>query len=252
MTIDSISTRRPDLSAATLDAPAADIDLMPMSDRLEFLRCLSDIHGAALGGADSWRRLEGVVQFFGNAGLGEPGSWLSRVNATVLEAVERGIAIAIDPGADDFGNPGARAWADYLALVAVTPEPNAVARAWSWARRVSVDQGKRWAQGHGVEPTPVETRFLLIADLGNFAVANRAAVDIAVTYAGLLGPSLADIDHRGIDRLFDLGDAEATRRGCEIAYAAAIIDPRATCDRQEHRLLPVLGAMLDMLAGHHS
>ncbi|PXX53897.1 hypothetical protein DFR70_12618 [Nocardia tenerifensis] len=237
--------------AAALDTTAAEIDLMSMSERREVLRSLGDHHGAALGAADSWRRLEGVVAFFEEADLGEPGSWISRVNATVIEAVQRGIVLAADPAADDFGNPGSRAWADYLAVVTGgAPEPNAAARAWSWARRVAIDHGKRWAAAHGTTPSPVQARFLMLADLGSLAVAHRTVMDAVLAYAGLLGPSLADIDPAVVDRLCDPADVDAARRACKIAYAAAIFEPRATCHAQEHRLVPMVRGLLDMLAGH--
>ncbi|WP_280262536.1 hypothetical protein [Nocardia wallacei] len=257
MASDSIATRLPDLAAddytaEVLDLTAHDIDGMAMSDRLEFVRVLGH-HGQQLGAADAWRRLEGVVAFFDAAGLGAPGTWLSRVNAKILEAVARGIVITDDAGADDYGNPGARAWADYLALFTAGPsvgEPNAAAAAWSWARRVSVDAGRRWASHCGAEPTAHEQRFLVIADACNLAVAHRPMLDLLVTYAGVLGPSLAGIDPAIVDRLCDPADADTARRGCEIAYAAATLNPDAACGTQEHRLLPVIRGMLDALATH--
>ncbi|WP_280382925.1 hypothetical protein [Nocardia wallacei] len=252
MTSDSISTRTPDLAADALDTTAHDIDRMPMDDRLEFVRALGR-HGRELGAADATPRLEGVVAFFGSAGLAGPGSWLSRVNASILEAVARGIVVTTDPGADDYGNPGARAWADYLRLFTSgrsAVEPNTAARAWSWARRVSVDAGTRWAADCGTEPTPVEQRFVTIADVCTLAIAHRPVLDLLVTYAGVLGPSLAGIDRAIVDRLCDPADAETARRGCEIAYAAANLNPDATCGTQEHRLLPLIRGMLDVLAIH--
>ncbi|GAB2709413.1 hypothetical protein [Nocardia thraciensis] len=239
--------RTPRLDLAPLDATAHDIDLMSMADRVELLRALGD-HARGFGAADAWRRLEGVVTFFAAADLGAPGSWLSRVNATLVEAVGRGTAVAADPEADDHGNPGARAWADYLLLFGgvVPVEPNAAAAAWSWARRVSVDAGTRWARQCGAEPTAAEQRFLTIADVANLAVVHRPVLDLAVTYAGLLDPSLAGIDPGIVDRLCDPADADTTRRGCQIAYTAALLEPQ-TMRASVQRLAPVIRGMLDTL-----
>ncbi|MFI9508641.1 hypothetical protein [Nocardia sp. NPDC052566] len=181
----------------------------------------------AFGAGQRWRNLEGVMTFFRDAGLGRPGTWVSMVNAGVLEGVARGIAMAYDSTADDYGNQAARVWAAYLTRLrgGELAAPSAHAAAWSLAKRVGTDYSVRLAERHDLTPTPVELRFLRLAEAYNWLMDNRAPVDLVVAFAGHLNPRLAGIDRAGVDRLFSTGSVEAARRACEIAYAAALVEP---------------------------
>ena len=81
--------------ASTLDCTIADIDAMSMAERLEFVRGMQSGPAAALGATDRWRNIEGVITFFRDRGLGAPGTWVSYVDAGIVEGIQRGIAIAL-------------------------------------------------------------------------------------------------------------------------------------------------------------
>ncbi|MEU7632916.1 hypothetical protein AB0C34_23500 [Nocardia sp. NPDC049220] len=246
--------RTPEAAATALDATAEEIDRMSMSERIDFLRALRAGPAATLGAGDKWLNLEGVIAFFQDQSLGAPGTWVSHVNAGVLEGVERGIALAVDPDGSDFDNPGAREWARYLELLR-TGEldiPTAHASAWSRAKKVGTDYGVALAVRHGLAPTAVEERFLRIAEGYNWAMSNRAPVDFLVAFAGYFDASLAGIDPAAVDRLFAVGSADAARRGCQIAYAAALIEPTPESLTHFRPLLAMLPSMFNTLAQEDS
>ncbi|WP_433204728.1 hypothetical protein ACQP1G_16530 [Nocardia sp. CA-107356] len=242
--------RTSEAAAAGLDATAEEIDLMSMSERIDFLRALRAGPAAGLGACDKWLNLEGVIAFFRDHNLGSPGTWVSYVNAGVLEGVERGIALAIDPTGSDFDNPGSREWARYLELLQTgkLEVPAAHAEAWSRAKKVGTDHGVALAARHGLAPTAVEERFLRIAEAYNWAMSNRAPVDALVAFAGYLDASLAGINPAAVDRLFQVGSADAARRGCKIAYAAALIEPTPEGFTQFRPLLAMLPSIFNTLA----
>ncbi|NUS44565.1 MAG: hypothetical protein HOQ24_12865 [Mycobacteriaceae bacterium] len=246
----SHDTRETSITAVELDTAAAAVDQMSMPDRLVFLQSLRDGPARALGAGDKWLNLEGVITFFRNFGLGEPGTWVSWVNAGVLEGVGRGVALALDETADDYGNPGAHAWAQYLRQLAAgeLATEYAHAQAWSLAKKVGTDYGVALAARHGLTPTPVEQRFLRIAEAYNWAMGNRAPVDALVAFAGYLDDKLAGIEPSAVDRLFSVGSVDGARRGCEIAYAAALIEPSAGSWSQFRPLLGMLPPMFNTLS----
>lgn len=106
--------RSPADCAASLDCTAEDINLLSMPQRLELVRTMSAGPAESLSAADRWRNLEGVLAFFADHRLGAPGSWVSYVDAGIVEGIERGIAIALGRASDGFGNPGSARWARYL------------------------------------------------------------------------------------------------------------------------------------------
>ena len=65
--------RAPAECAAALDCTAADIDLMSMPERLEFVRAMQAGPAAQLGAPDRWRNIEGVILFFHDHQLGPSG-----------------------------------------------------------------------------------------------------------------------------------------------------------------------------------
>lgn len=82
--------RTPADCAAALDCTAADIDVMTMPERLEFVRAMQAGPAAQLGAADRWRNIEGVITFFRDNQLGASGTWVSYVDAGIVEGIQRG------------------------------------------------------------------------------------------------------------------------------------------------------------------
>jgi hypothetical protein len=200
--------------AVAQDTTAVDINLMSMSERLEFLSRLRNGPATQLGVTNRWRNIEGVLTFFQDNDLGKPNSWISWVNAIVLESIERGLALAADSCTEDYGNHAAHLWADYITRYAGEPGHD---RAWGEAKEAVDEYGVKVAeQVHHVVPTAVEQRFLTLTQLYNWGMRNRSVVAGLVLFSGVTPTSL--------DRLFDVSQAEVARRGCEVAWRLAHAD----------------------------
>lgn len=90
-----------------------EIESMSMSTRLSYVRYMESRFGA-LKSSSQFRAIEGVIQFFIDKGIGGPGTWVSYVDAGIVEAIERGGAIALGIGKSTGGNPGSAKWAAFL------------------------------------------------------------------------------------------------------------------------------------------
>ena len=85
-----------------------------MQERLEYVRYMQRVHFGPLNCDDQFRAIEGVIRFFIDKDLGEPGSWVSYVDAGIVEAIQRGGAIALGKSGATGGNPGSQKWASFM------------------------------------------------------------------------------------------------------------------------------------------
>ncbi len=225
----SAVVRSPEECAASLDCTGAEIDRMSMAERLEFLRLVQSGPAAGLGASDRWRNIEGVISFFRDRGLGAPGTWVSHVDAGILEGIERGVAIALGRSTDGFGNPGSVRWADYLTRLhrGELTDRGAHDRAWGEAEQTATDHGVAVAEReHGLRQTAVERRFFLFSEFYRWALRNRPAVlDLLLLHAALLNPVLVLRRVPFVDWFTDVRESTPSRKGCEMAYAYAQLDP---------------------------
>ncbi len=218
-------TRRgPAECAAALDCTAADIDLLSMAERLEFVRAMQSGPGAELGVPDPWRNIEGVITFFRDHGLGAPGTWVSYVDAGIVEGIERGLALALGRDGGDFGNPGSAKWAAYVTGGWQTR--SAHDRAWSEAEQASTEHGVVLAESHGQHATPVEQRFYQFSEVYRWALRNRpVALDLLAVFGPLIHPDLARLRVPFYDWFTDVRESAPSYKGCEMAYGFARLHP---------------------------
>lgn len=85
-----------------------------MQERLDYVRDMQSQHFGSLNAGDQFRAIEGVIRFFISKNLGAPGSWVSYVDTGIVEAIQRGGAIALGMSTDDGDNPGSTLWADFF------------------------------------------------------------------------------------------------------------------------------------------
>lgn len=102
---------------ASLSCTFAEIESSSMSSRLEYVRYMQSAHFGPLKATNKFRAIEGVIEFFLAKSIGAPGTWVSYVDAGIVEAIQRGGAIALGTSSETGGNPGAQKWADYLRRV---------------------------------------------------------------------------------------------------------------------------------------
>jgi hypothetical protein len=225
MSSPAITTSDPAAYATTLDATADAIDQISMDDRLVFLQSMRKGPAAErLGAIGCWRNLEGVITFFRDHDMGAPGTWVSLVNAGVLESVQRGLAIASGHSTDDFGNPGAAAWADYLTRLSrkELTTKGVHDKAWGVAKEISTHYGVALAeQVRGLKPTVEEQRFLQFAEFYNWSMQNRPVLNMMISLGGHMDARLQSVPPEFVDWFINVGDREAARLGCEIAWRLA-------------------------------
>lgn len=102
---------------ASLSCTFAEIESSTMTSRLEYVRYMQSEHFGPLKATNKFRAIEGVIEFFLAKNIGAPGTWVSYVDAGIVEAIQRGGAIALGTSSETGGNPGAQKWGDYLRRV---------------------------------------------------------------------------------------------------------------------------------------
>jgi hypothetical protein len=222
---------------STLDCTLDEINEMSMPDRLEFVRDMQSGPAAALGATDRWRNIEGVITFFvdrqekgdGEVG-GTPDTWVSYVDAGIVEGIQRGIAIALGWSADTGGNPGSAKWASYLTRLAGGQLTTRAAhdRAWGEAEQASTEYGNAMAEARGVPATAAEWRFYQFSEMYRWALRNRPfALDLLAFYGPLIHPDLARARVPFYDWFTDVSESAPSYKGCELAYGFGQLHPIA-------------------------
>jgi hypothetical protein len=213
---------------STLDCTVDEIDGMSMSERLDFVRDIQSGPAAALGASDRWRNIEGVITFFRDRGLGAPGTWVSYVDAGIVEGVQRGVAMALGWSTDTGGNPGSAKWASYVTRLSTGQLTTRAAhdRAWSEAEQASTEYGNTLAKSHGVPATAVEWRFYQFSEMYRWALRNRPfALDLLAIYGPFIVPGLAQARVPFYDWFTDVRESAPSYRSCEMAYGFAELHP---------------------------
>jgi hypothetical protein len=213
---------------STLDCTVDEIDAMSMAERLEFVRDMQSGPAATLGAPDRWRNIEGVITFFRDRGLGAQGTWVSYVDAGIVEGIQRGIAIALGWSTETGGNPGSAKWASYLTRLSTgqLPTRSAHDKAWSEAEQASTEYGNTLAESRGVPATAVEWRFYQFSEMYRWVLRNRPlALDLLAIYGPLIRPGLASARVPFYDWFTDVGESAPSNRSCEMAYGFAELNP---------------------------
>jgi hypothetical protein len=219
--------RSPADCAARLDCGVLDIDLMTMAERLAFLRAVQRGPASLLVAEfDRWRNIEGVLEFFIADNIGEPGDWVSIVDASILEGVERGTAIALGLATDSFGNPGASLWASYLQRLRAgeLAERAVHDAAWGQAEQAATDHGVALAAGWGVRPTAVERRFFLLSEAYRWTLRNEPSAVLVLAGPGV-SVQIRNLREPFLNWLTNVRDDQPTRKGSALAYRMANLDP---------------------------
>ncbi len=216
--------RTPADCAAALDCTIDDIDLLTMAERLEFVRAMESGPGAELGVPDRWRNIEGVITFFRDKQLGASGTWVSYVDAGIVEGIERGLALAKGLPGGDFGNPGSAKWATFITGDWSTRGQHD--KAWSEAEQASTEHGVAVAESHGQYATDVEERFYQFSETYRWALRNRpVALDLLAVFGPLIHPGLARVRVPFYDWFTDVRESAPSYKSCEMAYGFAQLHP---------------------------
>lgn len=85
-----------------------------MAERLTYLQYMQSHFFGPLKSSDQLRPIEGVITFFLSKNLGAPNSWISYVDTGIVEAIQRGGALALGLSSETGGNPGSVLWRDFF------------------------------------------------------------------------------------------------------------------------------------------
>lgn len=99
----------------TLSCTFETIQSLSLADRLTYVQWMqSNYFGPDLNCGTQWRAIEGVIEFFQSKGLGVSGTWVSYTDTGIVEAIQRGGAIALGFSTDTGNNTGSLLWADFM------------------------------------------------------------------------------------------------------------------------------------------
>jgi hypothetical protein len=87
---------------------------MLMADRLDYVKTMQSSFFGTLKATNQFRAIEGVITFFMSNGLGKPKSWISYVDAGIVEGIQNGGANVLGLHNKDGGNPGTAKWAEFF------------------------------------------------------------------------------------------------------------------------------------------
>ncbi|MBQ6644368.1 MAG: hypothetical protein IJH84_25510 [Saccharopolyspora sp.] len=214
--------------ASTLDCSAAELDALPMAERLVFVRAVQDrVAAEYIPGFRHWRNIEGIVRFFAENSFGAPGSWVSHVDAGILEGIERGTAIALGVSADGFGNPGSPLWAEYLRRLHDGELTDRWVHdpAWGNAEQASTEHGVRIAEAHGARPSRVDRDIYEFSELYRWMLRNPQQALLALNQASLDTTGLPVPPADFLRWFTDVTISEPTYRGAHVARDIALPDP---------------------------
>lgn len=223
----AVATAAPSCTS-TLDCTVDEINQMSMADRLQFVQDIQSGPAAALGATDRWRNIEGVITFFRDRGFGAPDTWVSYVDAGIVEGIQRGVAIALGWSTETGGNPGSQKWATYLTKLSTGQLTTRAAhdKSWSEAEQASTEYGNALAEAHGVPATAVEWRFYQFSEMYRWALRNRPfALDLLAIYGPLIHPDLAAARVPFYDWFTDVSESAPSRKSCDMAYGFAELNP---------------------------
>lgn len=221
--------RTPAQCAQALDCAAAEINLMTMSDRLAFVQAMERGPGARFGAQSRWHNIQGVITFFRDHQWGPSDTWVSFVDAGIVEGIERGLAIALGRPGGDYGNPGAPLWADYVTKLrsGQLRDRGRHDRAWGIAEQASTDRGVYLAEVvHGIPPSDVEQRFYDFSQLYREIMRTKPeAAQVTALYGVFAAqPEVTFRSNDFVDWFTDVGNVTPSRLGCEMAFRFASLD----------------------------
>lgn len=150
---------------------------LPVLDRVtvvhEATRCIQH----HVPGLRPWSAIEASLEFFHQAGWGQPllhrddpGDFIAVADAYVLEALARGVVMALTTENDHLGNPGAPVWCDYVLHLKDDPEWPQSGRAehdrmWARAEHLATEHGCKQAEDRGARRTEIQYRWYLLSSL---------------------------------------------------------------------------------------
>ncbi|EEP81054.1 predicted protein [Uncinocarpus reesii 1704] len=199
----------------SLDCSMGQIEAMKMKDRLAFLQFMARWKLGPLVSVNQFRAVEGTMDFFIRKSIGGQKTWMSYVNAAVVEAIQRGAAISLDESQNTGGNPAALKWADYFdqRKAGKLMDRDTHDRAWALAEQTAVEYGIRVADSKPdiQAPTLREQRWQYSTKIYRMLMQyRRTLLWLIKTAFTFTNPSLPMASEAFMDWFTDVTDASST------------------------------------------
>lgn len=195
--------------AETLACTIDDFNSMSINERRAFVTEFQRLYGARFYSAGKWNNIDGVLQFFSDNRLGEPGTWESWVDSSILHGFERGAAIALGRPGGNQGNPGADSWFLYFNTMALTRGAISKAaqdRLWSEGEQASTEHGYGVAARQGASPGIPQLAFAGGGEVYRWILRNESPIDASLETVGRTNPVLWPVTQLGRAALNDFTD----------------------------------------------
>ncbi|QUC15766.1 uncharacterized protein UV8b_00007 [Ustilaginoidea virens] len=192
-----------------------------------------------LKAGDQFRAIEGVVHFFmANSLGGASESWISYVDAGIIEAIQRGGAIALGlPAATYAGKTGgANQWASFPSIQGGIgfANRNDHDRLWSVAEQAATEYGARLADAK-FKRSAREQSWFECTQLFRWIMRNREA-----TYQGLKSTAIGPAAWAFINWMTDVTDVKPGKCLTEVAWFYAGVESGTGGLAEVARILPRL------------
>ncbi|KAI5307472.1 hypothetical protein KEM55_008200 [Ascosphaera atra] len=201
---------------------------MAMQDRLSFLKYMVVNKLTVLDAADQAGAVKGLMNFMIGKKLARTKTFLSCINAAVLESLQRGAAMALGVSKDTGGNPGTIKWAEFFhkyqkGLLKTRDDHDL---AWAMAEQRAVDYGVLLADTlPGIErPTNRMLRFVKLSWLYRSIMMYRRTIIwfMRLSFA-FTNPSVAFASEEIINWLTDVSHAESVEFLGEVSWALSAL-----------------------------
>lgn len=118
------------------------------------------------GAANWFNNIVGIIEGFVEYGLADPGSWLSVVDAGILQGIQDGYTLSAGTATYSTNNPGSLLWKDFFDILEST-EHDDIERInrWGAAEQAATDYGIGVATSRNLLPNGYEWAFLLTGNI---------------------------------------------------------------------------------------
>ncbi|KAH8728337.1 hypothetical protein GQ44DRAFT_824170 [Phaeosphaeriaceae sp. PMI808] len=172
----------------TLSCSLAEIEALSTKTRLAYIKNMQADFFGPLNAGNQFRAIQGVVQFLSTDNLGNPNSWISYIDASILEGIQNGGANALGLHNNDGGNPGTKLWAEYLRTMKRGGYSTRDQHDFAWAssEQSSTTHGKQIAD-QKFKTTAQENLWFVFTQVFRWIMRNKGASVAAVRTVILTG-----------------------------------------------------------------
>jgi RHS repeat-associated protein len=144
------------------DCSLDEFDALPAEQRLLWMQ----IFMRQIPGTTNWfNNIAGILEGFVQFGLAESGSWLSIVDAGILQGIQDGYTLKEGTATYSSANPGSLLWKDFFSALGDEAPDNELVNLWGAAEQESTNYGMSVATDRNILPNMYEWGFLLTGNI---------------------------------------------------------------------------------------